>query len=89
MATLTHCRVLVCNDSGPMHVADALGVPVVAIFEIGNPQWFGPSGERATIVRGELAGRGISAAPLNVPPRNPVAVSRVAAAVKGLLLSTG
>ena len=89
MATLTECRVLVCNDSGPMHVADALGVPVVAIFEIGNPQWFGPSGERATVIRGELAGRGISAAPLNVPPRNPVAVPRVAAAVKGLLLSTG
>jgi ADP-heptose:LPS heptosyltransferase len=88
MATLTECSVLVCNDSGPMHVADALGVPVVAIFEIGNPQWFGPSGERATVIRGELAGRGISAAPLDVPARNPVAVSRVAAAVKGLLLST-
>lgn len=88
MATLTECKVLVCNDSGPMHVADALGVPVVAIFEIGNPQWFGPSSERATVIRGELAGRGISAAPLDVPPRNPVAVSRVAAAVKGLLLST-
>jgi lipopolysaccharide heptosyltransferase II len=88
MATLTECKVLVCNDSGPMHVADALGVPVVAIFEIGNPQWFGPSGERATVIRGELAGSGISAAPLDVPPRNPVAVSRVVAAVKGLLLST-
>jgi heptosyltransferase-2 len=85
MALLSCCDVLVCNDSGPMHVADALGVPVVAIFEIGNPQWFGPSGERATVIRGELAGRAMSAAPLEVPPRNPVGVSRVAAAVKELL----
>jgi len=85
MALLTCCDVLVCNDSGPMHVADALGVPVVAIFEVGNPQWFGPSGKRAIVIHGEHAGRGISAAPLEVPPRNPVAVSRVAAAVQELL----
>jgi ADP-heptose:LPS heptosyltransferase len=85
MALLTCCDVLVCNDSGPMHVADALGVPVVAIFEVGNPQWFGPSGKRAVVIHGEHAGRGISAAPLEVPPRNPVAVPRVAAAVQALL----
>jgi ADP-heptose:LPS heptosyltransferase len=82
MALFTCCDVLVCNDSGPMHVADALAVPVVAIFEVGNPQWFGPSGPRARVVRGELAGTGLSAAPLEHSPRSPVEVGRVALAVK-------
>jgi heptosyltransferase-2 len=85
MAQITRCDVLVCNDSGPMHIADALGVPVVAIFEVGNPKWFGPSGPRATVITGELAGRGISAAPLDHPPAHPVAVERVATAVKETL----
>jgi ADP-heptose:LPS heptosyltransferase len=85
MALLTHCDILVCNDSGPMHIADALGVPVVAIFEIGNPQWFGPSGARAMVIPGELAGLGLSAAPLDTPPSNPVSVTCVADAVRHTL----
>lgn len=44
MATLTHCDVLICNDSGPMHIADALGVPVVGVFTTGNPVWHRPYG---------------------------------------------
>ena len=87
MAAMTCCDVLVCNDSGPMHIADALGIPVVAVFEIGNPQWYGPSGPRATVVSGVLAGLGISAAPLERPPLNPVPVERVEAAVIATLLS--
>jgi heptosyltransferase-2 len=89
MALFTCCEVLVCNDSGPMHVADALGVPVVAIFEIGNPQWFGPSGPRAQVVRGELAGIGVSAAPLDTPPANPVSVTCVADVVRHTLRAQG
>jgi ADP-heptose:LPS heptosyltransferase len=85
MAQISCCDVLICNDSGPMHIADALGVPVVAIFEIGNPQWFGPSGPQSKVVRGEFAGTGLSAAPLDRPPPNPVSVSRVAEAVKETL----
>jgi heptosyltransferase II len=85
MAFTACCDVFVCNDSGPMHIADALGVPVVAIFEIGNPQWFGPSGKRATVIAGERAGIGLSAVPLDVPPRNPVSVTCVADAVRRTL----
>jgi heptosyltransferase II len=32
MALLSRCSLMVTNDSGPMHVAAALGVPVAAIF---------------------------------------------------------
>lgn len=29
---ISHCDVILTNDSGPMHIADALGTPIVAIF---------------------------------------------------------
>lgn len=38
MAYISLADVFLCNDSGPMHLADALGVPVVAVFERANPQ---------------------------------------------------
>ena len=49
-AALPHCRLFVCNDSGPMHVAAALKVPVVAIFGAQRPEWFGPWGEYHRVV---------------------------------------
>ena len=36
-ALIERCRVFVGNDSGPMHVAAALDVPVLAIFGPGSP----------------------------------------------------
>ncbi len=42
MALLSHCRLFLGNDSGPMHIADALDVPVVAVFLTGNPVWHRP-----------------------------------------------
>ncbi len=32
MALIHHCNVLLTNDSGPMHIADALGTPLLALF---------------------------------------------------------
>jgi heptosyltransferase II len=42
MALLKICRVLLTNDSGPMHVAAALGNPVVATFGSTSPELTGP-----------------------------------------------
>jgi heptosyltransferase-2 len=49
-AVLSRCRLLICNDSGPMHVAAALKVPVVAVFGPQRPEWFGPYGEGHRVV---------------------------------------
>jgi len=42
MALLKYSRVLLTNDSGPMHVAAALGTPVVAPFGSTSPELTGP-----------------------------------------------
>ena len=48
---IRRCRLLVCNDSAPMHMAAAVGTPVVAIFGATVPAFgFGPSGPRDVVV---------------------------------------
>jgi len=41
---LSACRLLLCNDSGLMHVAAGLGKPVVGIFGATDPERTAPSG---------------------------------------------
>lgn len=41
-ALLRRCDLLIANDSGPVHVASAVGTPVVAIFGPTNHQMWGP-----------------------------------------------
>ncbi len=41
-AALAGCRLLVTNDTGGMHLANALGVPLVALFGPTNPVRTGP-----------------------------------------------
>jgi heptosyltransferase II len=48
---LGRCRVLVTNDSAPMHLASAMGTPTVAIFGPTVPEFgFGPLAPRASVV---------------------------------------
>jgi heptosyltransferase-2 len=51
MALIARCGLLVCNDSGPMHIAGALGVPTVAMFGPGIEQWFAPLGDGHEMLR--------------------------------------
>lgn len=50
-AVIARCRVVVTNDSGLMHVAAALGVPVVALFGPTDPVLTGPVGNGHTVLR--------------------------------------
>jgi heptosyltransferase-1 len=45
-------RLLVAGDTGPLHLADALGTPVVAVFGPTDPARNGPYGQPRGVVRG-------------------------------------
>lgn len=55
MALIEACDLFVTNDSGLMHVAAALQVPVIAIFGSTNPVTTGPYSARSRVVRKPLA----------------------------------
>ncbi|MHB1559266.1 MAG: glycosyltransferase family 9 protein, partial [Isosphaeraceae bacterium] len=59
-AILSRCRLFIGNDSGPMHLASAVGVPVVEISmfprsgprgHVSSPHRFGPWGVPSVIVQ--------------------------------------
>jgi heptosyltransferase-2 len=50
IALLSLCDGFVGNDSGPMHLAGALGIPTVAIFGSTNPGRTGPLGPRVRVI---------------------------------------
>ncbi len=62
MAIFSHCKLVICNDSGPMHIADALNIPVVAVFLTGNPVWHRPYRRNQEVV-GEGTGHDFIVAP--------------------------
>jgi heptosyltransferase-2 len=68
IALLERCHVLVCNDSGPMHLAGALGVPAVAVFGSGIDQWFSPLGEGHRLLTVEAAPSKSETAEVSVTP---------------------
>lgn len=49
-ALIKHCKVIIGNDSGPLHVACAVEVPVLGIYGPTNPKLQGPYGEQNLIV---------------------------------------
>lgn len=50
-AILSLCSAVLCNDSGGMHLAAALGTPLVALFGITNPAQTGPLGKQVHILQ--------------------------------------
>lgn len=55
MALTEHCRLVVANDSGPMHVAAAVGAPVVAIFGSTSEEATAPLSPWARVVKHPVA----------------------------------
>lgn len=49
-AIIKRCDLFVGNDNGPMHMAAALGTPVVALFGPSNPEEWGPCGEKVQVL---------------------------------------
>ena len=68
-AILSHSRALVSGDSGPMHLASAMGTPVIALFGPTTCEWgFYPAGPRDRILESPLPCRpcslhGVSSCP--------------------------
>jgi len=53
-ALIEQCDLLVCNDSGLMHAAVAVGTPVAAIYGPTDFRRTAPLGDRHTVIRHEL-----------------------------------
>ena len=51
LAVIQGAKFFICNDTGPMHMAAALNIPVFAIFGPANPVRTGPYGDIHTIIR--------------------------------------
>ncbi len=51
MALIKRCRLFITNDTGPMHIAAAFNVPLVAIFGPTNPGTTSPYGPGHELVR--------------------------------------
>jgi len=52
---LAHARLILCHDSGPMHLASFLRKPAVAIFGSTEPAWTGPLGNSVIVVRHKVS----------------------------------
>jgi len=55
MALIKRCHFFITNDSGLMHVASALGRPMVAIFGSTDSNATGPRSEKARVVKHDIA----------------------------------
>jgi len=87
-ALLKRCTVLISNDSGPMHMAAAVGTPVLGIYGPTNPALQGPFGPRNLTVRNEgldCLGCNLTTCPISHPCMQDLPVERVLAGVELLL----
>ena len=47
---MARSEIVLCHDSGPMHVAAACGVPTIAVFGPGEVRWFRPWGDNHHVI---------------------------------------
>ena len=53
-ALMGFCKLFICNDSGPMHMAAAMDVPTISIFGPTDPVKLAPLGEKHIMIRKKL-----------------------------------
>ena len=84
---LRQCRLLLTNDTGTMHLAALLGVPVVAIFGSTEPRLTGPLGNGHIILRHhvECSPCFLRECPIDFRCMKAVSADEVAAAVLAML----
>jgi len=58
-ALCQHFDLLLCHDSGPMHIAAGVGTPVVALYGSQNTTIWGPSGSGHHILQAPLPSTGL------------------------------
>lgn len=52
---MSHASLFITNDSGPMHMANALNIPVVAIFGPTDPRVTGPFQDPSVVIKKEVS----------------------------------
>ena len=84
---LRECRLLLTNDTGTMHLAALLGVPVVAIFGSTEPRLTGPLGDGHVVLRHhvECSPCFLRECPIDFRCMKAVSVQEVANAVLSIL----
>lgn len=55
ISLISECDVFLTNDSGPMHVAYAVGTPMAAIFGSTDPGLTGPAGNNNMVIKTDLS----------------------------------
>ena len=86
-AELAECALLLTNDTGTMHLATLLGVPVVAVFGSTEPRLTGPLGSGHRIIRHqvECSPCFLRECPIDFRCMNAISVEEVVAAVSAQL----
>jgi heptosyltransferase-1 len=80
-------RLFIGGDTGPMHLAAALGIPVVAIFGPTNPARNGPFGTRSMVLRSPASSTTYSRRAPADPGMLDISSEEVVAAARKLLRS--
>ena len=85
IALMRHAKLFIGGDTGPMHLAAALGIPVVAIFGPTDPGRNGPYGTKSIVLRNAASTTSFSHVSAIDPGLMRITVEEVVRAARQLL----
>jgi heptosyltransferase-1 len=88
IALTRRVRLFIGGDTGPMHLAAALGIPVVALFGPTDPTRNGPFGTRSTVLRNPASRNSLSHRNQHDPGLLAIPSAQVVTAARELLRSS-